>query len=274
MGGDSYVHGTSREEKERLARMNDLINAACLRELRLGSETLVLDVGCGQGQFTRLMAAALPPGSRVIGIEHDVQQLSVAAELAAGNHERVEFRQGEAATPPLGPDERGRFDLAHARFLLEHHPQPAAVVRSMVEAVRPEGRIVLLDDDHELLRFWPEAPAARAAWHAYTRLYERLGYDAFVGRRLVALLHQAGARPVRNTFVFYGACAGEAHFDGIVENLHAVLAGARDAVLGASLLDAPAYEAGLAELRAWKRRPEAAVWYAIHWAEAARPARA
>ena len=59
---------------------------------------------------------------------------------------------------------RGRFDLVHTRFLLEHVPDPLAIVREMVAAARPGGRIVLIDDDHDLLRFWPDCPEADRAW--------------------------------------------------------------------------------------------------------------
>ena len=37
---------------------------------------------------------------------------------------------------------------------------PLAVVRQMVRAVKPGGRVVLADDDHDLLRLWPEPPGA------------------------------------------------------------------------------------------------------------------
>jgi 2-polyprenyl-3-methyl-5-hydroxy-6-metoxy-1,4-benzoquinol methylase len=46
----------------------------------------------------------------------------------------------------------GHFDVAHARFLLEHVPDPLVIVRTMVRAVRPGGRVILADDDYEGLR--------------------------------------------------------------------------------------------------------------------------
>ena len=46
-----------------------------------------------------------------------------ARRLAADTPEssRVEFREGRAESLPLRDEERGHFDLAHARYLLEHH---------------------------------------------------------------------------------------------------------------------------------------------------------
>jgi hypothetical protein len=141
----------------------------------------------------------------------------------------------------------------------------------MVKAVRPGGRVALSDDDHDVLRLWPEPPGLGAVWHAYVRSYDRLGNDPFIGRRLVALLHAAGARPVRNNWIFFGASAGSAEFAVLVANLDGILAGARATVLGLDLIGADAYDAGLASLRAWGTRRDAAFWYAVCFAEGVRP---
>lgn len=265
----TYIHGNSATERKRLALMNSLINGRCLEELRLQNERRVLDVGAGTGQFTRMMAARLRPEARVIAIERNPEQLE---EALAGQESTtpgcpVEFRQGDATALPLVAGEAGAFDLAHARFLLEHVPDPLTVVREMVRAVRPGGRLVLADDDHELMQCWPEPAGFSAAWRAYFRSYRVIGTDPLIGRKLAELLHQAGVRPSRVTLVFYGACAGEAGFRGIVENLAGVLSGARETVLAAGGIGAAAYDRSIEAFRRWGELPQAAVWYAINWAE-------
>src|SRR5207248_2834142 len=265
----SYIHGTTPDEQQRLSRLNDLINAGSLRELGLRGGERLLDVGSGLGQLTRAMARAAGPGCRVVGVEGDPRQLAEARRLAgeAGDESFVEFRPGDALALPLAADEWGTFDVAHARFLLEHVRDPLGVVRAMVRAVRPGGRVVLEDDDHDVLRLWPEPPGFWPVWRAYVRTYDRLGNDPYAGRRLVALLHAGGARPVRNTWMFFGACAGHADFEPIVDNLIRILEGARDTILGRDVLDRDSFEAGVASVDAWRRRPDAAFWYAISWAE-------
>jgi SAM-dependent methyltransferase len=264
-----YVHGTAPRERRRLALMNDLINQGSLRELGLRGGEAVLEVGSGLGQFARAMARAAGTGGRVLGIERDDGQRAEAARLAREDGEEglVELRAGDALALPLRDDEWGRFDVAHARFLLEHLPDPLAAVRQMVRAVRPGGRIVLEDDDHDVLRLWPEPPGLWAIWQAYIRTYDRLGNDPYVGRRLVSLLHAAGAAPRRNTWIFFGSCAGSPTFEGISENLVVILEGARDTILAGSLLDPQVFDDGVGALKAWSRRPDAAFWFAICWAE-------
>lgn len=268
-----YIHGTATEEQQRLARLNDFVNDACLRELALRGGERVLDVGCGLARFSRLVARAVGPTGRVVGVEASPVQLAEAARQARAAHEEdlVELRPGDAYALPLHAGEWGSFDVVHTRFLLEHVRDPLGVVRQMARAVRPGGRVVLADDDHDVLRLWPEPAGLAPVWQAYMRTYDRLGNDPYVGRRLVALLHQAGLAPLRNTWVFFGSCAGSPTFALVVSNLVSILEGARDLLLAGGILDPAVFADGLAALRAWGERPDAAFWYAISWAEALRP---
>jgi SAM-dependent methyltransferase len=268
----SYIHGTSAVEQARLSQLNDLINEASLRELALKGGERILDVGSGLGQFTRAMARAARPGGRVVGVERDLQQLAEAIRQAraAGDGQQVDLREGDALALPLRPEEWGTFDVAHARFVLEHVRDPLGVVREMIRAVRPGGRIVLEDDDHDVIQLWPEPPGFNLVWPAYIRTYDRLGNDAYVGRRLVALLHEAGAQPRRNTWIFFGSCAGHAAFEALALNMIRILEGARETILAQALLDRDYFDAAIAAMYAWMRRSDAALWFSICWAEGVR----
>jgi hypothetical protein len=145
-------------------------------------------------------------------------------------------------------------------------------VRTMVVAVRPGGRVILEDDDHEVMRLWPEPPGFSTVWQAYMRGYDRLGNDPIVGRRLVQLLAEAGAQPRRNTWIFFGSCAGHPDFDDFVTNIAGILEGAMDVILLMGLTRDQVEDA-LEALDRWRERPDAAIWFSIAWAEAIRPPR-
>lgn len=241
--------------------------------MRLGGGERILDVGSGLGQLTRRLADVSGPDGLVLGIERSPVQLEAARRIRMDEDAApLEFRAGDAADLPLSVDEWGSFDVAHARFVLEHLADPVGAVRQMVRAVRPGGRIVLEDDDHDVLRLAPEPAQVLALWRAYIRAYEGMGLDPFVGRRLVGLLHEAGAEPVRNHWLFFGSCAGSATLQPMAANFAGVLDGARGRIVGGEdgwtdeLVDA-----ALAEFAAWARRPDATLWYGTCWAEGRRP---
>src|SRR5436190_13533167 len=255
----AYLHGTSPAEQGRLSLLNRLMNEAAMRELSIRKGERIVDFGCGLGQLSLDMARAA--AARLVGIERSAEQLA-----RAERHELLDLRRGDVLDPPLRPEEWETFDFAHARFVLEHVRDPERVVRHMVRAARPGGRLVLQDDDHDVFRCWPEPGGFHALWRAFQRTYDRLGCDPFIGRRLVSLLHEAGAAPHRSTWIYFGSCAGEAKWPGFVENIHSQLAGAREAMVSGGLLGAAEIDAALSAFRAWGERRDPAIWYAVRWA--------
>ena len=262
-----YVHGTDPEEQRRLSALNALLNETSLAALGLARGERVLDVGSGLAQLTRLMARATQ--TRVLGIERSREQIAEAMRQARGAGEEglIELRAGDALELPLGASEWGAFDVAHARFVLEHVPDPLRVVKQMVKAVRPGGRLVLEDDDHEVLRLHPDLPSFTPMWTTYMRTYDRAGNDPLVGRRLVSLIHQAGALPRRNQVLWFGGCAGEERFPTLVTNIVKILEGAREAMAAAGPPAGAEFDRALDEFRAWGRLPDAAIWFGRCWAE-------
>jgi SAM-dependent methyltransferase len=265
-----YVHGTDPDEQRRLTRLNDLMNVGSLARLNIAPGMRIVDFGSGLGQLARAMARL--SGKTVVGIERSEQQIAEARRqaAAAGEDPLLDLRPGSVLDPPLRDSEWGTFDLAHARFILEHVTDPLTVVRHMVRAVKPGGRIVLADDDHAMLKLWPEPRGLPAVWAAYMRTYDRLGNDPIIGRRLVELLHAAGAGPVGNDFVFFGSCAGHPDFPDFVANLIGVLVGSRAATLDTGGVTEAEWESVIASLREWGRRADAAMWYTMSWAEGRR----
>jgi len=269
-----YVHGTTPEEQRRLSRLNALLNAGSLEAMALQGGEKILDVGSGLGQFTRILARKVGPAGRVLGIERDREQITDALRQAreVDEEQLLEVRAGDATDLPLKDGEWGSFDIAHTRFVLEHVTDPPAVVRSMVRAVRPGGRIILEDDDHDVLRLWPEPPGVLELWRAYYMTYELQGKNPAVGRHLVTLLHQAGARPQATRLLFFGSCAGNPNFEAMVANFIGVIESARAEMIGGGLATEQQIDDGLSAFDAWRRHPDAALWYTTSWAEGVRPA--
>ena len=262
-----YLHGTAPEEQARLQTLNALINTHTLAEIRPAAGERLIDFGCGLGQFARAFARAT--GAPAVAFDRSASQLELARRLAEfdGESAMVAFREGDVHAPPLAPEERGTFDVAYARFVLEHVPDPQRVVNAMAAALRVGGRLVLEDDDHETFQLWPEPPGVMALWRAYTRTYDRMGADPYVGRRMVQLMSAAGVQPRRIAQLPFGACSGDPTFVPLVVNLGGLFDSARDAILATGAFDARGFDDAQEALTAFGERDDAAFWYTRRYAE-------
>ena len=95
---------------------------------RLGTVSLVLDLGCGLGGVSR----AAPGGVRVIGVDHD----GGALEHAVRDGAVVAWDAGAGRRLPFP---RNRFDAVIARDVLEHLEHPWDTVHEIRTVLRPGG---------------------------------------------------------------------------------------------------------------------------------------
>lgn len=258
-----YLHGHLREEQTRLSLLNEILNPDYLEQVGPWSVTRIIDFGCGLGHIAREIKKRSLRDTVVIGLDRDEQQLATARELTPG-HE-VEFVHHDVLQRELKPEWLKAFDIAHARFLLEHMPHPSLVVNKMASSIRDGGRVILADDDHSAMQLYPTPPGFIELWTAYEKTYEVHGNDPHVGRKLVYLLRESGLKPAKNGFVFFGSCAGNPQFSKFVTNLVEVIAGAKELLLN-HLLDAEAYDRAITGLSRWALRDDAAIWYPLYYA--------
>jgi hypothetical protein len=78
---------------------------------------------------------------------------------------------------------------------------------------------------------------------------------------------------MRNTWVFFGSCAGGPAFTDIVENLIRILIGARALIVSTARIEDAAFDRAITALHDWSGRPDAAFWFAMCWAQGLRPDR-
>lgn len=112
------------------------------RRLDLGRVRRALDVGAGQGHWTRTVAALLSPEASIVGVEREPDWVAEAARRAAPNQH---FVQGDADRLPF-PD--ASFDLVTCQTLLIHVADPAAVIAEMRRVLRPGGQVLLAEPNN------------------------------------------------------------------------------------------------------------------------------
>jgi len=114
----------------------------------------VLDVGCGTGSLSALLAAA---GHRVTGVDLAPAMVECARTKMAAAGLRGSFLVGDAAAPPT---EGGQFDMVLARHLLWTLPDPRAALREWVARLRPGGTLLLVEGRWRQARQSPGAYVA------------------------------------------------------------------------------------------------------------------
>ena len=108
----------------------------------------VLDVGCGGGLLAEALCRA---GARVTGIDLAPGMIEVARLHAAESALSIDYRLCEAAT--LLPADAGGFDAVTCMEMLEHVPEPAAMVTTLAALVRPGGALIVSTLNRNLRSF-------------------------------------------------------------------------------------------------------------------------
>jgi SAM-dependent methyltransferase len=102
----------------------------------------VLDVACGTGILTRLVAGIVGPTGRVIGLDHNSEMLAVARKGALEpTSGPIEWREGDAGAMPFQDES---FGVVFCAFGLMFFPDRMAALKEMRRVLKPGGRLALI----------------------------------------------------------------------------------------------------------------------------------
>lgn len=160
------------------------VEAAILDLLGEGPLQAVLDLGTGTGRMLQLLS---PHAERVVGVDLSPAMLSVArAEAERAGLRNVQLRQGDVYALPV---ERDSYDLVLVHQVLHYLDDPQRALREAARALRPGGRLVVVDfapHEHEFLR---EKHAHRRLGFSrdeINEMFAQMGLEIVAGRDLGA----------------------------------------------------------------------------------------
>ena len=206
-----------------LGELFDPWSMAVLKTVGIAQGWACWEVSAGGGGLISRLLEAVGPTGRVLATDLDLRSLPASSGA-------LEVRRHDVAAD-AAPVEA--FDLIHARLLLVHLPQRDAVVRSLVERLRPSGWLVLEDADPGLQPLACIDPSTLPEHRAneirsgFRSLLAARGADLAFGRSLPRRLRAVGLSDVRS----------EAHFP-MVHPACAALELATLDLIGDQLLDA------------------------------------
>ena len=138
---------------------------------------LALDLGCGPGYTTELVAEHVP-AERVVGLDQSARLLEQARRAQPSS--RVSFELADVSKPPFALPPAS---FMYSRFLLTHLRDPAQVVRSWASAAQPGARLVL----EETAFMTGVHPAFPRYYALVERMQAHYGQRMYIGQELAAL---------------------------------------------------------------------------------------
>jgi SAM-dependent methyltransferase len=143
-----YVLGHADLEIERLQLQASIMGGVTRRliqECGVRPGMRVLDLGCGAGDVSMLLAEAVGDAGSVVAIDREPRTTEVArARATAAGYRQIEF----VATSEDALPERPPFDAAIGRYVLPFQTDPVDMVGRAMRAVRSGGVVAF----HETAR--------------------------------------------------------------------------------------------------------------------------
>ncbi|GAB3137915.1 hypothetical protein GCM10027161_20470 [Microbispora hainanensis] len=106
-----------------------------------GTGHQILDVGCGTGYLTRMLAPLVGREGRVTGLDPSPAMIAHARRRSPGN---CSYEVGEGQAMPF-PD--ASFDIVVSSFAVHHMPVSArgTAVKEMFRVLRPGGQVLIAE---------------------------------------------------------------------------------------------------------------------------------
>lgn len=145
----------------------------------------VLEVGCGTGAITRVIAT-WPGVSAAVGVDPSPLFVAKAQELAR-DLPSLRFETADGRSLPFG---EGSFDAVVFHTTLCHAPDPKSMLSEAMRVLRPGGCVAVFEGDDAGATLAAHAGDPLAACADAFR--EQLVHDPWLARRLPALVRAAG----------------------------------------------------------------------------------
>ena len=167
-----------------------------IRELDIQPGDHVLDLGCGPGLWAQLLADAVGPAGRVVGIDFDKYLLAHARRIAAQSHPDHDISFLRMDFAELG-DLDDTFDVIFFSNCFCYLPDPSFVLADMKRLTRTGGRVIGRNWDGGPFILYPmeERLLSQVQHHLLEITVSQGGdtyFDHFFGRKMPGLFRRAG----------------------------------------------------------------------------------
>lgn len=189
---DGYLHGYDPEEQQRLYAQARFLEERVFESINFHPCRHILEVGCGVGAQSEILLRRFPSG-KLTGIDVEPMQIRKALQHLNNFPElKGRFQLQVADVHSLSQNLTDPFDGAFLCWILEHVPDPLALLRKVRSLLVCGSIIAVVEVCNHTLFVEPTCPTLNRYWDAYNEHQQVLGGDPHVGCKLGSLLHQAG----------------------------------------------------------------------------------
>ncbi|MBD3253911.1 MAG: methyltransferase domain-containing protein [Candidatus Lokiarchaeota archaeon] len=182
-------HRTKKKERRRM-----------IAELGLKDGDKVLDLGCGPGLWTPMIAEEIAPHGNVVGVDFSAPLIEYAKKNKNSHYckDIMEFRRGDFYDLPYDDDS---FDVVFFGNCFAYVIDAARVLAEQKRLTKKGGRIIAKDFDGAIIVFYPIDPylsskILTATSKALKETPPDPPFDNYTGRKLNGLFLNAGLKKV------------------------------------------------------------------------------
>ena len=190
-----YIHGYSKKEQQRLIEQAEFLAPFVYRGIDLDYNKKLLEVGCGVGAQTKILARRFPQ-LKIDSVDLSSQQLAGAKNYLKSEIKKKQVRLAEQNVLHLKMKEPGSYDSAFLCWFLEHVPDPLLALKMIKKQLQPGAKIYISEVFNQSLFMDPYSPAYLKYWFEFNDYQWAQGGHPFVGAQLGHLLHAAGYKDI------------------------------------------------------------------------------
>lgn len=202
--GAGYLHGYSSKEQQRLYEQANFLERWVYQDIDLRAVRTLIEVGCGVGAQTSILLRRFPQ-LEISGVDLNEKQIAQAKSYLKKpiREGRVNVRVADATKLPFADS---AFDGAFFCWLLEHVPDPVAILRETLRTLKSGAVVYCTEVQNASFFVEPYSPAVLKYWFELNEQQWTMKGDPFVGAKLGNLLKEAGYQNIETRVINF-------HFD-------------------------------------------------------------
>ncbi len=199
---DSYVLKVGAQGRQRLDILNKIFSPTSkllLQRAGLKPGNNVLEVGCGTGNVTCLLAQQVGEKGSVYAVDISGEQIALAKEkMAQLKINNVQFIESSVLDlNELAHD----FDMVYGRFILMHLPEPVRALAHLKTFLKPGGTMAFEEGTNAVIACYPANEAFLTFRRWFMELSAKKNLDFNFGEKVYGYFRDLELHSIHTNFV-------------------------------------------------------------------------